>query len=177
MRRTIAVLLGALLCAAQGWSADVRRIDLPWNEIGPRVGNNKVSMALPGGVYIEGRIREVAPEGLRMKISKTSNTNAQPKGVHVIPRGSVSVLRVTEYRKIGRLVGTLGAAGAAAGIAAANYPDLYEGSGGHRDPGSGSGRDDRRGRGRVLHRQAGGQTRGGDPGCAVGLPYRGYNRV
>jgi hypothetical protein len=127
MKRTLAMVLGGLLCAAQGWSADSQRIELPWNELGPRIGNNKVSMALPGGVYIEGRIREVAPEGLRMKISKTSDSKAQPKGVQVIPRGSISVLHVTEYRKLGRLVGALGAAGATAGIAAGSYPDLYEG--------------------------------------------------
>ena len=84
-------------------------------------------MALPGGVYIEGKVVEVEPSGLRLKISRTSDRAVQPKGEHLIPRQSVSVLHIAEYRKLGRLLGTLGAAAAAAGIAAANYPDLYEG--------------------------------------------------
>jgi hypothetical protein len=37
------------------------------------------------------------------------------------------MLQVTEYRKLARLLVTAGAIAAAAGIVAANHPDLYEG--------------------------------------------------
>jgi hypothetical protein len=61
---------------------------------------------------VEGKVRGVDPDGLRLKISKTSNKKAQPKGVHTIPRQSVLFLQLTEYRKIGRLVCTAGAVAA-----------------------------------------------------------------
>jgi hypothetical protein len=127
MKRFSFVVTGALLCISQGlmWGAGAEQ--LKWGELGPRVGHHKVSMALPGGVYIEGKVVEVEPNGLRLKVSKTSDRAVQPKGEHLIPRQSVSVLHITEYRKLGRLLGTLGAAAAVAGVAAATYPDLYEG--------------------------------------------------
>ncbi len=129
MSRTRLTIAGAVLAVAPAlfWGAEPQQIELQWSELGPRIGHNKVSLALPGGVYIEGKVREVSADGLRLKISKTSDSRAQPRGVHVIPRQYVSVLHLTEYRKLGRLLGTLGAAGATAGVAAANYPDLYEG--------------------------------------------------
>lgn len=129
MKKSSLMILGALLCVSQGflWGAGPQQLQLKWEELGPRIGHNKVSMALPGGVYIEGKVLDVQPDGLRMKVSKSSDRRSQPKGEHLIPRQSVSVLHMTEYRKLGRVLGTLGAAGAAAGISAASHPDLYEG--------------------------------------------------
>jgi hypothetical protein len=127
MKRFSFVVTGALLCISQGFMWGAGAEQLKWGELGPRVGHKKVSMELPGGVYIEGKVMEIEPNGLRLKISKTSDRAVQPKGEHLIPRQSVSVLHITEYHKLGRLLGTLGAAAAAAGIAAASYPDLYEG--------------------------------------------------
>lgn len=122
--------LGALLWAGQGiaQAGEPDRIQLKWSELGPRVDGRKVALVLPGGTHVEGKVRGVEPEGLRLRVSKTSDRDAMPKGTQLIPRQSVSVLRVTEYRKRGRILGTLAAAGTAAAIAAATYPDLYEGT-------------------------------------------------
>lgn len=39
---------------------------------------------------------------------RLSDKRVQPKGLSTIPRQSVSVLRLTEYRKLGRLLVTTG---------------------------------------------------------------------
>jgi hypothetical protein len=109
------------------WGGEPRQLQLKWSELGPRIEDKKVALVLPGGTYIEGKVQAVQPDGLRLRISKTSDRQAQPKGSHLIPRQSVSMLQVTEYRKLARLLVTAGALAVAAGIVAANQPDLYEG--------------------------------------------------
>ncbi len=106
-----------------------RQLQLKWSELGPRIGDRKVALVLPGGTYVEGKVQRVVPEGIWLRVSKTSDRQAQPKGSHLIPRPSVSMLQVTDYRKIARLLVTAGAVAAAAGIVAANYPDVSEGVG------------------------------------------------
>ena len=141
MRRFSFAMTGALLCISQGllWGAGAEQ--LKWGELGSRVGHNKVSMALPGGVYIEGKVVEVEPSGLRLKISRTSDRAVQPKGEHLIPRQSVSVLHITEYRKLGRLLGTLGAAAAAAGDRGGQLSGSLRRTRDHRGSGGCSGRE------------------------------------
>jgi hypothetical protein len=104
-----------------------QQLRLKWEELGARLPNKKIAFVLPDGTRVEGKVLSVQADGLQLKVSKSSDKKAQPKGKHLIPRASISVVQVTEYRKIGRLVGTAGAAAIAAGILAANYPDLYEG--------------------------------------------------
>ena len=102
---------------------------LKWGELQARIAGKKVALVLPDGTRIEGKARQVEADGLRLKISKTSDKKAQPKGVRLIPRESVSVVRVTERRVFGRLLCTIGAIGAAAAIAGAQQIDIYEGVG------------------------------------------------
>jgi hypothetical protein len=110
------------------WCGEPRRLQLPWHELGPRITGHKVALVLPNGTHIEGKVRSVEPDALRLNVSKTSDRKLLPKGERLIPRQSVSLMRVTEYRKLGRLLVTSGALAVAAGIVAANYPDLYEGA-------------------------------------------------
>jgi hypothetical protein len=119
----------ALLGMSQSllWSEEPRQLQLKWNELGPRIEDKMVALVLPGGTYVEGKVQAVQPDGLRLRISKTSDRQAQPKGKQLIARQSVSTLRVTEYRKLARVLVTAGALAAAAGIVAASHPDLYEG--------------------------------------------------
>jgi hypothetical protein len=129
MRHRFPIVLVALLGMSQSllWAGEPRQLQLKWSDLGPRIEDKKVALVLPGGTYIEGKVQAVQPDGLRLRISKTSDRKAQPKGTHLIPRQSVSTLRMTEYHKLARLLVTAGALAAAAGIAAASYPDLYEG--------------------------------------------------
>ena len=110
------------------WAGEPRQLQLKWSELGPRIEDKKVALVLPGGAYIEGKVQAVQPDGLRLRVSKTSDRQAQPKGKQLIPRQSVSTLRVTEYRKLARLLVTAGVIAAAAGIAAATFPEPFEGA-------------------------------------------------
>lgn len=101
--------LGVLFWSGAAWAGQEEQISLTWSALGPRVTGKKVALVLPDGTNVQGKVRGVDPTGLRLNISKTSDKRVQPKGVHSIPRQSVSVLRVTEYRKIGRLAFTAGA--------------------------------------------------------------------
>jgi hypothetical protein len=123
------MVLVALLGMSQSlvWGGEPRQLQLKWSELGPRVEDRKVALVVPGGTYVEGKVQRVVPDGLWLRVSKSSDHKAQPKGSHLIPRPSVSMLQVTEYRKLARLLVTAGAVAAAAGIVAANHPDLYEG--------------------------------------------------
>ena len=129
MRQRFPIVLVALLGMSQSlvWGGEPRQLQLKWSELGPRVEDRKVALVVPGGTYVEGKVQRVVPDGLWLRVSKTSDHKAQPKGSHLIPRPSVSMLQVTEYRKLARLLVTAGAVAAAAGIVAANHPDLYEG--------------------------------------------------
>ena len=119
------LLLGA---ASPLWCGEARQLQLPWNELGPRITGHKVALVLPNGIHIEGKVRSVEMGALRVDVSKTSDRELLPKGARLIPRESVSLLRVTQYRKLGRILVTSGALAIAGGIVAANYPDLYEGA-------------------------------------------------
>ena len=110
--------LGALLWAGAAWAGQAEPASLKWSELGPRITGKKVSLVLPDGTHVQGKVRGVDPAGLRLDISKSSDKTVQPKGVHTISRQLVSVVRVTEYRKSGRLLFTLGAIAAAGACAA-----------------------------------------------------------
>lgn len=130
MTRRLLSAAGILLLAGHGllWCGEPRRLQLSWNELGPRITGHKVALVLPNATHIEGKVRSVEPDGLRLDLSKTSDRELLPKGERLIPRQSVSLMRVTEYRKLGRLLVTSGALAMAAGIVATSYPDLYEGA-------------------------------------------------
>jgi hypothetical protein len=123
-------VLGSVLAIGLGTARarDPQQAQLKWGELQPHIAGKKVALALPDGTAVEGKVRQVEADGLQLKITKTSDRKAQPKGVHLIPRQSVTFLRVTEYRWIGRLLCTVGAIGATAGIVAAQHIDVYEGA-------------------------------------------------
>ena len=130
MTRNLLSAAGSLLLVAASplWCGEARQVQLPWNELGPRITGQKVALVLPNGIHIEGKVRNVETDALRLDVKKTSDRELLPKGERLIPRESVSLLRVTRYRKLGRVLVTSGAVAIASGIVAANYPDLYEGA-------------------------------------------------
>ena len=127
MKRTLAVA-GILLWTGAGAARAAAQLQLPWSELGAHVAKGKVALVLPDGTHIEGKVFSVEPEGLRLDVTKTSDRKLHPKGPRLIPRQSVSFLRVIEYRHVARVVCALGAVAAAGLITAAGSRDLYEGS-------------------------------------------------
>jgi len=124
----------ALMFAALFWFAaiplharDPQQLRLNWEEVDPHIAGKKVSLVLPDGTHIAGKALAVEPAGLRMKVKKSSNTSAQPKGEQLIPRNAISVLRIADYRKLGRLLVTTGALAVAGGIVAGSEINIYEG--------------------------------------------------
>jgi hypothetical protein len=126
-RRNLARAIALLIAPGPLWGGAPDQAQLTWNELGPRIADRKIALVLPGGAFIEGRVQGVLQDGLRVRVTKTSDRRTLRKGEQLIPRQSVSVLRVTEYRKLGRILAVTGTLGAAAGIVAANKPDIYGG--------------------------------------------------
>ncbi len=113
-------IFALMFCAVSGWArsgAPPQQAQLKWEELDARIRHKKVALVLPDGTHVEGKVIGVQPDGLLIK------------GRPLIPRQSVSVLRATDYRKIGRLLGTTGAIAATAGILAAQNIGLSEGVG------------------------------------------------
>lgn len=104
-----------------------KQLVLKWSELESRIHDRKVALELPGGTRIEGKALSVHTNGLRIKVRKTSDRKVQPKGEHTIPRQSVSALRVTEYRVIGRLIGALAPPAVVGIITPALAGEIYEG--------------------------------------------------
>jgi hypothetical protein len=126
IRRLIAAA-GALLLAGAAFGKNAQPISLKWNELGPEITGKKVALILPDGTAVQGKVRGVDSTGLQLKISKTSDRRAQPKGLHTIPRASVTLLQVTGYRKIARVAFTVGAVAAAAPFVAMGFQNTAEG--------------------------------------------------
>ena len=122
MTQRFLTAFGTLLLAGAAWAGQGQE-SLKWSELGPRITGKKVALVLPDGTNVQGKVRGVDPAGLWLNISKTTDKRVQPKGLHTIRRQSVSVLRVTDYRKIGRLVCTLGAVATAGAFLAVGARD------------------------------------------------------
>jgi hypothetical protein len=119
--------LGMTLWISAARAGEPGEVSLKWSELAPAVADKKVAMVLPDGTSIEGKVRQVEAGGLRLRVSKTSNRRVVPKGDGLIPRKAVSVLRLTDYRKIGRILCTAGAVAASAIAVASADIDVYEG--------------------------------------------------
>jgi hypothetical protein len=115
LRRVIAV---ALLWDIAGLAAG-GEIESAWANLSPLIVNKRIALILPNGSRVVGEAVEVRPEELAMKIGKTSDTHANPKGVASIPRASVKTLQLLEMRSTGRIVGTILGIGAGLGVAVA----------------------------------------------------------
>jgi hypothetical protein len=129
MTAGIALKLGLLLGLGNALllAAGPRDIQSKWGELAPLVTDRKIALVLPAGTHIQGKVLAVEADGLRMKVTKTSDRKALAKGERLIPRKSVSVLKLTEYRKLGRLLCTVGSVALAAAIIASQDIDVYEG--------------------------------------------------
>ena len=121
------IRLGLLLCIGPGLLPAKEALPVRWSDLSRLVTNRRAALVLPIGAEIEGRVLRVEPDGLRIRVSRTSDRRVVPKGVQLIPRQSISVIRITQYRIAGRLLCTAGALALASSIVATRDIDLYEG--------------------------------------------------
>jgi len=87
-------------------------LELRWNELNAAVYGRIVELTLPGAVTIKGEVAAVREDGLVLDVKKTSNAKALPKGNAVIPRGSVTLLKLekrggSNWHTIGTVMGVL----------------------------------------------------------------------
>jgi hypothetical protein len=112
-------------------AASLRQIT--WRQL-PVLTGKKVSLVTPGGALISGKVVGVDAEALILKVARTTDPSAYPKGEVRVPRASLRTLRVQtkghKFRVIGTLIGAnagiLGGAGAAieiqGGVLSNNHP-------------------------------------------------------
>lgn len=117
-----AALCSLLLCLTPGAirAAGAPRDRITWEEFQARVTpKHKIRMVLPDGSRLEGNPLVFRPDAIDMRVTRTSNKQAHPKGNSAIPRSSFSVVEVRSPRWAGKLIGTLAPIGIGAGILAA----------------------------------------------------------
>ena len=111
-----------------GAAAQPNQVPVKWSSLGPWLADARVALVMvPGGTHVEGKVRVVEQDGLRMHVTSSSDKKAVPKGDRLIPRQSVSLLRVTKSQVKWRIVCALGAAAAAGIVVAVQDIDVYEG--------------------------------------------------
>lgn len=128
MNRHWPLALGLLLVFGRGLAAADETVETKWNALRPLIVNQKIALELPDGTEIQGKTLAVGPDGLRMKVSKTSNRKVMRKGERMIPRASVSVIRMTQHYGFARLLVPAGVAAASVALVATRDIDIYEGS-------------------------------------------------
>lgn len=124
--KTLFVFPLASLLAGQFSFAASAPVELRWNELNSNIYNKSVELALPGAITVKGDVAAVREDGLVLDIKKTSDSKRLPKGNAVIPRSSITLLKVVEHgtnwRTMGTLIGTIGGV-ALGGYIAANTAD------------------------------------------------------
>lgn len=86
---------------------------LTWNQL-DRVLGKEIRLTDPGGVSVQGKALAVEPDGLVMRVQKTSDRSVYPDKNVKIPRSSLKILDVSDPTKRGRIIMT--AVGAAVGV-------------------------------------------------------------
>jgi hypothetical protein len=101
--------------------AKEKQLELKWSELGQVVVGRNVTIALPDGEIIEGKIQSIDLDSLIINIKKTTNKLKYAKGKCSIPRASISVLRTSEVQGMWRVLGTSIGAGTGAAVGSAFY--------------------------------------------------------
>jgi hypothetical protein len=81
---------------------------ITWEELQARITpRHKIRMVLPDGSSVEGIPLAAPLDAIDMRVTRTSNKQAHPKGITTVPRSSFSVAELRSPRRAGRLIGTL----------------------------------------------------------------------
>ncbi len=114
-RRSLSILaVFVMMSGSLLGSEPEKRLQVRWGELGKLIGGKKVALQLAEGARVEGRVRKVTWNSLVVKVKRTSNPAAYPKGRTEIPREAVSQIEVrrSHYANQAREVGRIGLTGA-----------------------------------------------------------------
>jgi hypothetical protein len=84
-----------------------------WNEAGALTLGHKIAVALPNGAVVEGKVLSLNSESLDLQVSKTSDSQIQPKGKIVVPKTSLHTVKLIKPQKKWRIILTSVGAGVA----------------------------------------------------------------
>ena len=112
MKKTIVILLTVTASLA----AEARKERIAWPEVKSATRSATITMILPSGTEIRGKVLEVQPQALIVDVTKTSNSRDVEKGRASIPRASASTIHA---RKCGVKWRAILAIGLPAGLLAA----------------------------------------------------------
>lgn len=112
-RTPVAVLLTLLSVGQPQAFAASTPVELKWDELNTTIYGHSVELTLPGAFTVKGDVAAVREDALVLDVEKTSNAKAFPKGNAVIPRSSVTLLKLETRRKsnwhtMGTVLGVLG---------------------------------------------------------------------
>jgi len=114
-RRLWLLLVPLLSCIA----AEPPR-QLTWEEL-PSITGKTLTVIMPGGAAVTGKATSVEADALLMRVAKTTDRAAYPKGSLRVPRATLRTLELkskgVKFRVIGTALGAV--AGLASGIGAA----------------------------------------------------------
>lgn len=94
----------SFLLTAQAVAAE--KLRLTWDEAGRKISRKNVTLILPDGVEVSGKVVEFQPGGMSLDIRKTSNRSAHPKGRALIARQDISAVQFSLHGFVWQLVGT-----------------------------------------------------------------------
>ncbi len=100
LRRSLSVLaVFVMINGSLLGSAPEKLLQVRWGELGKLIGGKKVALQLADGTRVEGRVGKVEATSLTIKVKKTGNPAAYPKGTMQIPRAAVSGIEVRDLNK------------------------------------------------------------------------------
>ena len=103
-------LIGLPLTAAQ---------QVRWEQTPEEFSGKYVKVRLTSGVRVEGYWSNVTADTFTMRVEKSTDSSAIPKGIQQIPRASIENIWAGKRHTRGRVIGTIAGAYGVGGIAAA----------------------------------------------------------
>lgn len=93
------VFLLSLAFVPAACGAVQEKVRLSWNELPKVVSGRQIHATLEGRAWIEGKVLAVEPDGLRMRVSFSSDEKRFPTGQSKVPAAAVLSIRTSEYSR------------------------------------------------------------------------------
>lgn len=106
-RSLVAFSLTLLLLGETNAFAAPAPLELKWNELNAAIYGRVVELTLPGASTVKGEVAAIREDALVLVVKRTSDPKTTPLGNAIIPRSSVTLLKLEKLSgKSGRVMGT-----------------------------------------------------------------------